>query len=350
MNGKQSRNKICFSAPSGAFFVGFIAEFNAAVSTATEKAFGIFGKETKGFNLTKEFKETFSGAIGKVLKNETAKTAVTAFLSNGTGEFAEEYIQQALSPIAENLAYNGEEFTFQNNPIRLISKENLYAGMMGFLTGTVFGGAESLGDTELMRMNEQFASVKKSGKAYGVDDGTIRKMQDASVRSDINVSFTDEASHYDAAEKRVYIDRNARNAAAEFSNVVRDNLNAIREGRNPDSAHNLYRLSKQTSDMVAGGKAYPREQLAKFTDKQLGAVLNVMRYRYMEGMSAKRQKLYLEMTSKLKTYEKRHTIASEQEGLGLRTKGDALSESNALQGIGRSLMMIINKMLSTRKT
>ncbi|MFA0814252.1 MAG: TNT domain-containing protein [Anaerofustis sp.] len=201
---------------------------------------------------------------------------------------------------------------------------------MGFLTGTVFGGAESVGDTELMRMNEQFASVKKSGNAYGVDDGTIRKMQDASVRSDINVSFTEEASHYDAAEKRVCIDRNARSAAAEFSNVVRDNLNAIREGRNPDSAHNLYRLSKQTSDMVAGGKAYTREQLAKFTDKQLGAVLNVMRYRYMEGMSAKRQKLYLEMTSKLKTYEKRHTIASEQEGLGLRLEGDAPTQEISL--------------------
>ncbi len=61
-------------------------------------------------------------------------------------------------------------------------------------------------------------------------------------------------------------------------------------------------------------------------------MLNVMRYRYMEGMSAKRQKLYLEMTSKLKTYEKRHTIASVQEGVGLKTEGDAVSESNALQG------------------
>jgi hypothetical protein len=36
---------------------------------------------------------------------------VTAFLYKRNWEFAEEYIQQALSPIAENLAYDGEEFT-----------------------------------------------------------------------------------------------------------------------------------------------------------------------------------------------------------------------------------------------
>jgi hypothetical protein len=64
-------------------------------------------------------------------------------ISSGTGEFIEEYLEQMLSPVIENLSFDGEEFTFQENPMQVFTKENAYAGLMGAIFGAVFGGVET---------------------------------------------------------------------------------------------------------------------------------------------------------------------------------------------------------------
>ncbi|MFA0816196.1 MAG: HNH/ENDO VII family nuclease [Anaerofustis sp.] len=326
MNGKQSRNKICFSAPSGAFFVGFIAEFNAAVSTATEKAFGIFGKETKGFNLTKEFKETFSGAIGKVLKNETASSAVTAFLSNGTGEFVEELTEQLVNPIVENISFDGEAYTFASNPIGLTA-DDLYAAMIGFWTGGIIGGGSDIAIdvNTTARLNTMMGNVRQNGESMGVSDRSIRLAQDLTLLTNQDVSFTQGQTQVNA-DGSIAINKDSATPMQDVVAQMREKglLSIETKGK-----------TQNRSTQVT---TYTYEQLKNMSGAQVKAAYGEMVSKYAEylkkfGFTDAQVKGYVHEALKTKTAENRiSSVMRLQEEMGMT--GDSLSESNALQGDG----------------
>ncbi|MFA0814907.1 MAG: hypothetical protein ACC608_03885 [Anaerofustis sp.] len=293
---------------------------NAAVSTATEKAFGIFGKETKGFNLTKEFKETFSGAIGKVLKNETAKTAVTAFLSNGTGEFVEELTEQLVNPIIENISFDGEQYTFANNPIGLTA-DDLYAAMIGFWTGGILGGgSDTIVDVNTTaRLNTMMGNVRQNGESMGVSDRSIRLAQDLTLLTNQDVSFTQGQTQVNA-DGSIAINKDSATPMQDVVAVMREK--GLLPAQTKSKAQNQ---SVQTT-------AYTYEQLKNMSGAQVKAAYGEMVSKYAEhlkkfGFTDAQVKGYVHEALKTKTAENRiSSVMRLQEEMG------ALSESNALQG------------------
>ena len=330
------------------------ALLNASINTLTEATFGVIGKGVTKISAASSLKKVFGEIFDELISDKTVANMLSNVISGATGEFADEYIQQALTPIAENIAFDGETFTFQNNPIELISKENFYAGMVGLLSGGTVEWISIAGDvlnhydvlvntannfsafskstdstkaateSELTRINRIFDEVLASGEASEASEKNIRLIQDAAVRANINVSFTDGQSGYDTRTNTVHVSVSEQRAVSEFSRVVGENIAAIRKSRDVNSQHMLYKLKMQTADMIKSGKGYRYEQLGKFSDKQLSAVLDQMKYRYLPQLSAKRQKTYLNLMKEIKTaYEKKTTILELQKALGIEESGKA---------------------------
>ncbi len=258
------------------------ALLNAGLNTLTEKAFGFFGKGTKGFNAVTKLTSTFDDAFRSLIKNDAVRVVTSRVLSSGTGEFADEYFAQMLSPAVENIAFDGEEFTFKNNPIKPFSKENLYAGLVASFIGGALGGGEAMTHlNSAVDLDARMFDVKKSGQALGVSDKNIRLAQDAAGLSGMKVLFTDGETGFDADSKTVYINKDTQTPATEFGKMIGSGVNAAKASDKQGDVENNNSQNIDTQKNV-----HKREDLIGQDDSNVYNLDEAMTKKYGEYLKA----------------------------------------------------------------
>ncbi len=81
---------------------------------------------------------TFGDAFRSLIKNDAVRVVTSRVLSSGTGEFADEYFAQMLSPAVENIAFDGEEFK------------------------------QHVADVDCLKINNRVELKEKTGKSYTI--------------------------------------------------------------------------------------------------------------------------------------------------------------------------------------
>ncbi|MBR3610057.1 MAG: hypothetical protein IKL57_01145 [Oscillospiraceae bacterium] len=201
----------------------------AALVGASEAALGYLlgGIEAQGGKLSK-------AALSKVLPKidgALAKASV-ALPAKMLSEFSEEYLQEVLSPVFENIAFEEE------NKIDLLSPEAIYSGIMGALTagasavadGSAFGGniaadipvpfdGKAQPGTEAGLVAEKIAEIEKSSLTESEKAEKMAKIAEAVAETTASEDVIAEVEKFRNLHRQKELDR-ATEVANRLGNVV----------------------------------------------------------------------------------------------------------------------------------
>ena len=226
-----------------------------------------------------------------------------------------------MNPIIENISFDGEQYTFANNPIGLTA-DDLYAAMIGFWTGGILGGgSETIVDVNTTaRLNTMMGNVRQNGESMGVSERNIRLAQDLSLLSKQTVGFTE-------GQTQVNVDGSIvinKDSASPMQDVV-----AVMKGMGLMSQTKSKTQNKNTKTTT-----YTYEQLKTMSGAQVKAAYAEMVSKYAEtlkkiGFTDEQVKGYVHEALKTKTAENRiSSVMRLQEEMGV--EGDAPTQEISL--------------------
>ena len=228
------------------------ALLNAASETTLEQLIGIVGGNRLSNWVGEKIAPYVDDIINAVAKNPAVKKKLYDYASAFGGEFVEEFLQSVMQPVFENIAYSGEDYTFENNHVT-VTWDNVYDGLVGGIMGSVFESVgmvpkDSTTNTDADIQTKTDTNTKPSAKVKSTSDGKGTSLFDKATQKNL-----EKLSEADAIA-----------ADAEVTNAYAEHLKS--EGVSSEAAETFKRESAKVRTSKASAIEHTLKVMSEYGD------------------------------------------------------------------------------------